>query len=54
MESIVLYTEEIDDLQEAVREIFEQAEGFLLKKNSLAILFTEDETDYPELYDLLA
>ena len=54
MESIVLYTEEIDDLQEAVREIFEQAEGFLLKKNSLAILFTEDETDYPELYSLLA
>ncbi|MBR4908096.1 MAG: FIST C-terminal domain-containing protein [Acidaminococcaceae bacterium] len=54
MESIVLYTEEIDDLQEAVREIFEQAEGFLLKKNSLAILFTEDETDYPELYNLLA
>ena len=54
MDSIVLYTEEIDDLQEAVREIFEQADGFGLKKNSLAILFTEDETDYPELYNLLA
>ena len=54
MESIVLYTEEIDDLQEAVREIFEQADGFGLKKSSLAILFTEDETDYPELYNLLA
>lgn len=54
MDSIVLYTEEIDDLQEAVREIFEQADGFGLKKSSLAILFTEDETDYPELYSLLA
>ena len=54
MDSIVLYTEEIDDLQEAVQDLFAQAEGFVLKKNSLAVLFTEEDTDYPELYNLLA
>ena len=54
MDSIVLYTEEIDDLQEAVQDLFEQAEAFPLKKNCLAILFTEEETEYPELYKLLS
>ena len=54
MDSIVLYTEEIDDLQEAVQDIFEQAEDFPLKKNSLAILFAEEETDYPALYQFLS
>ena len=54
MDSIVLYTEEIDDLQEAVQDLFAQTEGFVLKKNSLAVLFTEEDTDYQELYNLLA
>ena len=50
MISKVLYTEEIDDLDEAVRELFEQAEGFKFRENSLGVLITEEETDYPELY----
>ena len=54
MRSITLYTEEIDDLNEAVEELFAQAEGFEFAKNSMAILFTEEETDYPELYRLLS
>ena len=50
MRSVSLYTEEIDDLDEAVRDLKEQAKDFVLQKNSLAVIFTEDETDYPELY----
>ncbi len=54
MDSIVLYTEEIDDLKEAAEELLAQAEDFPLKKNSLALFFTEEEVDFPELYHLLA
>ncbi len=54
LDSIVLYTEEIDDLQEAVEELFTQAGKFSLKKNTLAVLFAEEDTDYPELYKLLS
>ena len=54
MESIVLYTEEIDNLSEAAAELFTQAEGFALKKNTLGVLFAEEETDYPALYALLS
>lgn len=54
MDSIVLYTEEIDDLGEAAEELFAQAESFPLKKHTLAVLFAEEETDYPALYELLA
>ena len=53
MDSIVLYTEEIDDLEEAAEELFSQMEGFSLKKNSMAILYTEEDTEYGELYDIL-
>ena len=54
MDSIVAYTDEIDDLEEAAKEIFSQTAGFEFKKNSLAIVMAEDETDYPELYRLLS
>lgn len=54
MDSIVLYTEEIDNLREAAEELFAQAEGFTLKKNTLGVLFAEEETDYPALYMLLS
>lgn len=54
MNSTVLYTEEIDDLNEAAEELFAQTEAFAFCKNSLAILFTEEETEYPELYELLS
>ena len=53
MDSVVLYTEEIDELDEAAEELFGQAESFSLKKNTLAILFTVDDTDYHELYEQL-
>lgn len=54
MDSITLYTEEIDDLNEAATELFAQAEPFALKKNTMAILFVEEETDYEKLYAILS
>jgi hypothetical protein len=54
MDSIVAYTEEIDDLEEAAAELFSQLEGFRFRKNSLAILYAEEDTDYPALYELLS
>lgn len=53
MESVVLYTEEIDDLEMAVEEMFAQAAGFALQENSVGILFMDEETEYEELYELL-
>lgn len=50
MKSTVLYTEEIDDLEEAAEELFEKAEAFEFKKNTLGILFADEDTDYQELY----
>ena len=54
MESFVCYTEEIDDLEEATQELFGQAETFELKKNSLGIVFAEEDTEFDELYGLLS
>lgn len=54
MESIVLYTEEIDDLDEAVGELFAGLGDFKFKKNSLGIIFAEGDTDYPALHALLS
>lgn len=54
MDSIVVYTEEIDDLNDAVDELFEKMEGFTFRKNSLGILMTEEDTNYQELYSLLS
>ena len=54
MDSIVLYTEEIDDLGEAAEELFAQAETFPLKQNTLAVLFAEEDCDYPALYERLS
>ena len=54
MNSITLYTEEIDDLNEAAQELFAQAEDFVFQKNSLGILYTEADTDYVGLYRLLS
>ena len=42
MDSIVLYTEEIDNLREATEDLFAQAENFTLKKNTLGVLFADD------------
>ena len=54
MESRVVYTEEVDDVEEAVKEIFDKLSDFELQKNSLAIIFSEEEIDYPELYEALS
>ncbi len=54
MDSRVAYTDEIDDLNEAVQEIYSQLADFELKTNSLAIVFAEEDTDYPEFYKLLS
>lgn len=53
MKSIVLYTEEIDDLELAAQELFSQAEDFTLEENTLGILFLDSDTEYPELYEQL-
>ncbi len=53
MDSTTLYTEEIDDLEESAADLFAQAESFAFKKNTLAIIFMEEETDYEGLYALL-
>lgn len=54
MRSITAYSEEIDDLNEAAAELFSQTEDFEFEKNSLAIVFTEVDTEYPRLYSLLS
>ena len=54
MDSKVLYTDEIDDLDEAVSELLDQARDFTLRKNSLAIVMAEEETEYRELYSKLS
>ena len=54
MNSLTIYTNEIDDLEEAASELFAQAEGFVFKRNTFGILFAEDESDYDGLYELLA
>jgi hypothetical protein len=54
MDSITLYTEEIDDLNEGVEELISQTDGFEFKKNSMALIFVEEDTEYEELYDLLS
>ena len=53
MNSIVLYTQEIDNLNEAVEELFEQAKDFEFKQNSVALVFCEEDTEYPKLYEKL-
>ena len=52
MKSKVLFTQEMDDLEAAVEELIEQAEGFEFKKNSIALVYGED-FDYEEVYQRL-
>ena len=53
MDSITAYTEEIDDLAQAASEIFEQVKDFTLHRNSIGLIFAEEETNYAELYEIL-
>ncbi len=54
MNSLTIYTNEIDYLEEAASELFAQAEGFVFQRNTIGILFAEDESDYDGLYELLS
>ena len=54
MDSITIYTAEIDDLQAAAEELFSQLEGFKFKKHTLGVLHIEEDTEYPELYRVLS
>jgi hypothetical protein len=53
MRSITAYTDEIDDLEQAVSELFEQTEGFELLSDSLGIIYVDEDVEYGELYDLM-
>ncbi len=53
MESIVLYSEEIDELNETAEELFSQAKDFSFKKNTMGIFFCDPDLDYGELYPIL-
>ena len=44
MKSIVLFTEEIDDIELAAEELFSQAAEFEFQENSLGIIFLDAET----------
>ena len=53
IKSVVAYTEEIDDLEFAVEELTAQTQEFEFKKNSVAILFVDEDVEYEELYPML-
>ena len=54
MDSIVVYTEEIDEPREAAAELLVQTWEFPLKKHSLALIFSEEEAKLPKLCQILA
>ena len=54
MQSKIAYTDEVDDIEEAVGEIFDAFSDFEFKNNSLAIIFMEEDVEYPELYEGLS
>ena len=53
IKSKVVFTEEIDDLETAVEELCEQVGDFSLQKNSVGIIFMDEDTEYGELYPML-
>ena len=54
MDSIVAYTEEIDDMDQAASEIFEQVKNFTFHRQTIGIVFVDEETDYSGLYRKLS
>ncbi len=54
MRATVVYTDEIDDLDAAAEALLAQARGFALAQNSMAVLFAEEDADYPALYERLS
>ena len=53
MKSVVLFTEEIDDLERAVAELQKQCQGFDFQQHSAGLLFAHPDTDLEELMSLL-
>ncbi|MDD6036560.1 MAG: FIST N-terminal domain-containing protein [Lachnospiraceae bacterium] len=49
MKSITLFTEEIDDYEDAAAELKEQLEGFELCKNTIGILYINADNDIAEM-----
>ena len=54
MQSKIAFSDEVDDIEAAAEEIFDAFDGFELKKNSLGIIFMEEDVEYPELYEILS
>ena len=54
MQSKIAFTDEVDDVEGAAEEIFEAFDEFEFKKNSLGIIFMEEDVEYPELYEALS
>ena len=53
MDSIVVYTEEIDEPREAAAELLVQTWEFPLKKHSLALIFSEEDSSSMKISDSL-
>ena len=53
MKSVVLFTEEIDDLERAVAELQKQCQGFDFQQHSAGLLFAHPDTNLEELMSLL-
>ncbi len=53
MRAITVYTDEIDDMEAAAEELIEKTKGFVPGKNSLAILYVDEDVEYGELYEEL-
>ena len=49
MRSVVLFTEEIDDLDEAMFQLKQQFAGFELGKSTAGVVFAHPDTDFEEL-----
>ena len=51
MRSKTFFSDMIDEIDEAVEDIVEQVKGFELSKNSMGIVFADEEMDYPAFYE---
>lgn len=50
MKSKVLFSDNIDNVEEAVEELLEQASDFEFLKNSIAVVYIEQDVEFEELY----
>ena len=53
MRSKVVHTDIIDDMEDAVEEIREGFFDFVLCKNSMGVIFAEEDVEYEKLYEEL-